>query len=193
MMKCGKAVLLNWLLFGPVLAGCSQHVNRIVIHNKTAGFLKIETSPVITSSTGGWENGISYYKKDSIIWRYRGGYQIYAKILSPNYWISEKRGDTIKHVPGEHYADYFSFREDTSVHGQYLMYPDSYLQIGEFFYRKDKISGRDSMQTHFYINTLKLFTRSDTLISSGDLDIVNMLSNYTIIKERKKDWVIEIK
>lgn len=163
--------------------------------------LKIETNPIISSGSGGWENGIHYYNKDSIIWTYSLGNNIKAKIIQPNTWKSKDSTYALNQPNGYHYFDYNQYRYDTTQNGIYSMYPNSSFTIGELNARKKIIPKKNNVNGHFSVNKLILYTGNDTLIASGDKEIWNLLlmvdknnNNFDENRQRRKirHWTVYI-
>jgi hypothetical protein len=184
-----------------LLTSCFKFNGRIIIQNDRASNLKIETTPIISSGSGGWENGIHYYNKDSIIWTYLLGNKIKAKIIQPNYW---KRADSTyaqTQAEGHHFDDYFTYRYDTTVNGIYSMYPNSSFTIGEFNTRKKMIPTQGNLNGRFTIRRLIIYRENDTLVAKGDKAIWELLlrldknkDNYGKDGKRKRirHWIVSI-
>ena len=184
-----------------LLQSCFRFNGRILLQNDTETNLVIETSPIIVSGSGGWENGIHYYNRDSIIWTYSLGNNIKARIIQPNSW---KTGDSINAMnrpSGTHYYDYTSFRFDSSMHGIYAMYPNSSFTIGEFNTRK-KVVPSSNLNGRFYIRELIIYRGKDTLKAKGNKEIWDLLllldknpENFDQRGERKKvrHWAVIVK
>ena len=184
------------------LASCFRFNGRITIQNDRASNLKIETTPIISSGSGGWENGIHYFNKDSIIWTYSLGNSIKAKIIQPNYW---KRSDSTfaqTQAEGHHFADYSTYRYDTTVNGIYSMYPNSSFTIGEFNTNKKIIPSQENFNGRFTIRRLIIYREKDSLVANGDKEIWDLLlrldknkDNYDKDGKRKsiRHWIVSVK
>ena len=184
------------------MTSCFRFNGRIIIKNDSANHLRILTNPIISSSTGGWENGIHYYNKDSIIWSYGSRNDIKAKIIQPNYW---KREDSIyaqTRVGGYHFGDYSLYHFDTAVNGIYEMYPNSSFTIGNFNTKKKIVPTKGSIDGRFDIHKLIVYKGQDSLIAIGDKEIwVLLLSldkntdNFNKDAQRRKirHWIVSIK
>lgn len=169
---------------------------RIILLNNTKENLIIETTPIIHSSTGSWENYIHYYSKDSITWRAGLG-GINAKILKPNYW---KRADSLfaqSQTAGYHFSDYSLYKND-SVVGKYSMYPNSWFIIGETKSKKKIIADKNKITGRFDINTITIYKKTETLKANTETQLWNLLvENYLsspkkTATKRRKDIVISI-
>jgi len=194
-----KYLLFSFLLFA--FSSCFRFNGQIVLQNSKAENLKIETKPIISSGSGGWENGIHYYNRDSIIWTYTWGNNIHAKIIKPNNWINKDSTFAQQQPSGYHYGDYSMFRHDTSVNGIYAMYPKSSFTIGELNTRKKIKATKNNLEGKFYIKELIIYNGLDTLIAKGDLQIWNLLVDLDKKKTNfdkkgqlngKKAWTINL-
>lgn len=183
------------------LTACFKFNGRILIQNSKTTNLRIETNPIITSGSGGWENGIHYYNKDSIIWNYTLGNNINAKILHPNTWKSKDSTFALNQQNGYHYFGYSQYKFDTTQNGVYSMYPNSSFTIGEFNTNKKVIPTRNNLNGQFSIRKLIIYKGSDTLVANGDYEIWNLLllidknkKSFNKQGQRKKtrDWIISI-
>jgi hypothetical protein len=183
------------------LTSCFRFNGRIIIQNDRASNLRIETNPIITSGSGGWENGIHYYNKDSIIWTYTLGNNIKAKIIQPNGWKSKDSTFVLNQPSGYHYFDYIQYKLDTTQNGIYSMYPNSSFTIGEFNTNKKVIPTKNNTNGQFSIRQLIVYKGSDTLVANGDAEIWNLLLsidknkvNFDKNGQRKKvrHWTISI-
>ena len=181
------------------LTSCFRFNGRITIQNAKPTNLKIETNPIISSGSGGWENGIHYYNKDSIIWTYSLGNNINAKIIQPNTWKRKDSTFVFNQPNGYNYFDYIQYRYDTTQNGIYSMYPNSSFTIGEFNTKKKIIPTKNSFNGRFSINKLVIYTGKDTLTASGDREIWDLLllvdknkENFEKNGQRKKirHWII---
>ena len=184
-----------------LVTSCFRFTGRITIQNDKASNLRIETNPIITSGNGGWENGIHYYNKDSIIWTYSLGNNIKAKIIQPNTWKSKDSTFALNQPSGYHYSDYNRYRSDTLQNGIYSMYPNSSFTIGEFNTNKKVIPTKNNTNGRFSIRKLIVYKGSDTLVANGDAEIWNLLlsldknkANFDKDGQRKKvrHWTVFI-
>jgi hypothetical protein len=125
-----------------LLSSCFRFNGHIIIQNDRTSSLKIETNPIIFSGSGGWENGIHYYNKDSIIWTYTLGNNIRAKIIQPNYWKSQDSTYAQTQGRGYHFGDYSHYRFDTTVSGIYSMYPTHLLLLVNLILQKKSFHQR---------------------------------------------------
>lgn len=196
-MRC--VILFLFLTF---LTSCFRFNGRISIQNDRTSNLRIETSPIIHSGSGGWENGIHYYNKDSITWKYTLGNNINAKIIQPNTWKRKDSSLVLNRSSGYHYFDYSQFRFDSTVFGIYEMYPNSSFTIGKFTTHKKIIPSKDKLYGRFSIGKLIVNVNNDTLIANNDQEIWDMLlrldkNKHNLDKEGHKkkirDWVVSIK
>jgi len=196
-MKC-----LIIILYPLLLISCFRFNGRISIQNNSSSYLKIATVPIIASGSGGWENGIHYYNRDSIIWTYGLGNNIKARILEPNIWKSGDSTFAQNEPLGYYYGDYSLFRNDTTVRGIYMMYPNSSFTIGEFNTHKKMVPTKDKVNGHFLVDKLIVYRDNDTLVASNDREIWNLLllldaskNNLDTQKSNKKirHWKVFIK
>jgi hypothetical protein len=192
-----------FILFSPLLflTACFKFNGRITIKNSKMTNLRIETNPIITSGSGGWENGIHYYNKDSIIWNYTLGNNINARILHPNTWKSKDSTFALKQPNGYHYFDYSQYKFDTSQNGVYSMYPNSSFTIGEFNTNKKVIPTRNKLDGQFSIRKLIVYRGGDTLVANGNYEIWNLLlsldknknnTNENGQRKRIRHWIVLI-
>lgn len=194
-----KSFAIIFCLF--LLASCFRFNGRITIQNDQASNLKIETIPIITSKTGGWENGIHFFNKDSIIWSYSLGNNIKAKIIQPNKWKTKDSTFALNQQEGYHYFDYRQYRFDTTQSGIYSMYPNSAFTIGEFNTNNKVIPAKNNLNGQFSINKLIVYKGSDTLVANGDNEIWNLLltldknnNNFNKNGQRKRirHWTVSV-
>ena len=169
-MKCLTTILCSLLL-----TSCFRFNGRISIQNDSNSYLRIATVPIIASGSGGWENGIHYYNRDSIIWTYNLANNIKARILEPNIWKRRDSTFAQNEPNGHHYGDYGLFRNDTTVRGVYLMYPNSSFTIGEFNSHKKLTPIKDKIDGRFYIDKVVVYRDNDTLVGNNDREIWNLL------------------
>ena len=183
------------------LTSCFKFNGHIIIQNDRESSLTIETSPIISSGSGGWENGIHYYNKDSIIWTYTLGNNIRAKIIQPNYWKSKDSTYAQTQERGYYFGDYSFYRFDTAVSGIYSMYPNSSFTIGEFNTTKKIIPSQGNVNGRFTIRRLIIYTNNDSLVANGDKEIWALLlkldknqNNFDQNGHRKKirNWTVSI-
>ena len=177
-----------------LLTSCFRFNGRITIQNSTASNLIIETNPIISSGAGGWENGIQYYNKDSIIWTYKLGNNIKAKIIQPNSWKRKDSTFALIQPSGYHYFDYGQYKFDTNQNGIYSMYPNSSFTIGEFNTNKKITPTRNNLNGQFSIRKLIVYKGKDTLVANGDFEIWNLLLSLDKNNRRKKirHWTVSI-
>jgi len=184
-----------------LLNSCFRFNGHIIIQNDRTSSLKIETNPIIFSGSGGWENGIHYYNKDSIIWTYTLGNNIRAKIIQPNYWKGQDSTYAQKTERGYHFGDYSHYRFDTTVSGIYSMYPNSSFTIGEFNTTEKIIPSKENLNGRFTIRRLIIYTNNDSLVANGDKEIWELLlksdknkNNFDKSGQRKRirNWTVSI-
>lgn len=185
-----------------LLSSCFRFNGRILIQNNKSSNLTIETNPIISSASGGWENGIYYYNRDSIMWVYSLGNNIKARIIQPSGWKTGDSTFVLNQPSGYHYSDYLKYRFDTTQHGIYSMYPNSSFTIGEFKSHKKTIPTKNNLNGRFSIRQLIVYSGKDTLVANGDDEIWNLLlsldkneSNFDKngLRKRIRHWTVSIK
>jgi hypothetical protein len=183
------------------MTSCFRFNGSITIQNDKTSDLKIETTPIIFSGSGGWENGIHYYNRDSIIWTDDLA-NIKARIIQPKYWKDKDSVFAQARERGYHFDDYSSYRYDTTVSGIYTMYPNSSFMIGEFNTKKKMIPSKGNLNGRFTIDRLIIHTDTGTYIANGDQEIWDLLlkldknkGNFDKTGQRKKlrHWKVFIR
>ncbi len=191
-------VMIFLLLF---FTSCFRFNGRITIQNAKSTNLKIETNPIISSGSGGWENGIRYYNKDSIIWTYLLGNNIKAKIIQPNTWKTKDSTFVLNQPSGYHYYGYSQYKNDPNQNGIYSMYPGSSFTIGELNTNKKTIPLKGNLNGKFSIQKIMVYRDKDTLIANGYTEIWDLLllldknkENFDKKGQRKKvrHWTVFI-
>jgi hypothetical protein len=177
------------------LGSCfSRH---ITIYNSSRANLLIETTPVIRSGSGGWENGIEYALSDSIIWRYEP-INIHAIILKPRLWRTrDTTADNSDAFLRKYYNYGFDF--DKTVSGLYSMYPQSSFTVGFVNSRRRFLAKQNELKGQFIIRSLKIYKGNDTLYAKTPVEVWNLLlsvdknpKNKTANGQRRKSRSLEI-